>query len=50
MEKSPVSHFTGLTLIPAWKSNYIHYTVWDEITQILCDLLQQKLKYLTDDD
>ena len=22
----------GLTLIPAWMSNYIHYTVWDEIT------------------
>ena len=22
----------GLTLIPAWISNYIHYIVWDEIT------------------
>ena len=22
----------GLTLIPAWISNYIHYNVWDEIT------------------
>ena len=22
----------GLTLIPAWISNYIHYDVWDEIT------------------
>ena len=22
----------GLTLIPAWISNYIHYKVWDEIT------------------
>ena len=21
----------GLTLIPAWISNYIHYKVWDEI-------------------
>ena len=22
----------GLTLIPAWISNYIHYKLWDEIT------------------
>ena len=22
----------GLTLIPAWISNYIHYNMWDEIT------------------
>ena len=22
----------GLTLIPAWISNYIHYNVWDEVT------------------
>ena len=22
----------GLTLIPAWISNYIHYKVWDAIT------------------
>ena len=22
----------GLTLVPAWISNYIHYKVWDEIT------------------
>ena len=22
----------GLTLIPAWISDYIHYKVWDEIT------------------
>ena len=22
----------GLTLIPAWIVNYIHYKVWDEIT------------------
>ena len=22
----------GLTLIPAWISNYTHYNVWDEIT------------------
>ena len=22
----------GLTLIPAWICNYIHYNVWDEIT------------------
>ena len=22
----------GLTLIPAWTSNYIHYKMWDEIT------------------
>ena len=22
----------GLTLIPAWISNHIHYKVWDEIT------------------
>ena len=22
----------GLTLIPAWVSNCIHYKVWDEIT------------------
>ena len=30
----PCGHFYyhGLTLIPAWISNYIHYNVWDEIT------------------
>ena len=22
----------GLTLLPAWISDYIHYTVWDEMT------------------
>ena len=22
----------GLTLIPVWIMNYIHYNVWDEIT------------------
>ena len=22
----------GLTFIPAWISNYIHYEMWDEIT------------------
>ena len=25
-------YWHGLTLIPAWISNYIHYKVWDEIT------------------
>ena len=25
----------GLTLIPSWKSNYIHYKVWDEIICLL---------------
>ena len=25
-------YLNGLTLIPAWVSNYIHYNVWDEIT------------------
>ena len=25
-------YYHGLTLIPAWISNYIHYNVWDEIT------------------
>ena len=25
-------YYHGLTLIPAWKSNCIHYNVWDEIT------------------
>ena len=25
-------YWHGLTLIPAWISNYIHYNVWDEIT------------------
>ena len=25
-------YYRGLTLIPAWISNYIHYEVWDEIT------------------
>ena len=25
-------YWHGLTLIPAWISNYIHYEVWDEIT------------------
>ena len=24
----------GLTLIPAWISNYIHYRVWDEIVDL----------------
>ena len=26
------SYQHGLTLIPAWISNYTHYNVWDEIT------------------
>ena len=25
-------YWHGLTLIPAWVSNYIHYKVWDDIT------------------
>ena len=25
-------YWHGLTLIPAWISNYIHYKLWDEIT------------------
>ena len=25
-------YYHGLTLIPAWISNYIHYKLWDEIT------------------
>ena len=25
-------YWHGLTLIPAWISNYIHYKVWDVIT------------------
>ena len=25
-------YYNGLNLIPAWKSNYIHYKVWDVIT------------------
>ena len=25
-------YYQGLTLIPEWISNYIHYRVWDEIT------------------
>ena len=25
-------YWYGLTLIPEWKSNYIHHNVWDEIT------------------
>ena len=25
-------YYHGLTLIPAWINNYIHYKVWDEIT------------------
>ena len=27
-------HYPGVTLIPAWISNYIHYTVWDRITYL----------------
>ena len=27
-------YWNGLTLIPAWISNYIHYKEWDEITSI----------------
>ena len=29
---SPIIFDHGLTLIPAWISNYIHYKVWDAIT------------------
>ena len=25
-------YYYGLTLIPAWTNDYIHYRVWDEIT------------------
>ena len=25
-------YYHGLTLFPAWISNYIHYKMWDEIT------------------
>ena len=25
-------YYRGLTLIPAWVCNHIHYKVWDEIT------------------
>ena len=25
-------YYHGLTLMQAWRSNYIHYNVWDEIT------------------
>ena len=32
---SEITYLLGLTLIPAWISNYIHYTVWDEITLLL---------------
>ena len=31
--KSPGAIFTGSSLIPAWINNYIHYKVWDGITQ-----------------
>ena len=31
-EHPVVTQGVCLTLIPAWKSNYIHYKVWDEIT------------------
>ena len=33
-KRVPVTHFykQGLTLIPAWISNYIHYKEWGEIT------------------
>ena len=27
----PLFYQIGLTLIPAWISNYIHYKVWNEI-------------------
>ena len=27
-------HYHGLTLIPAWINNNIHYKVWDEITYL----------------
>ena len=29
---SMFTHFCGLTLIPAWISNYIRFKVWGEIT------------------
>ena len=32
MFTSGLFYLHGLTLIPAWISNYIHYKVWDEIT------------------
>ena len=25
-------YYYGLTLIPAWISNYIHYKLWDKLT------------------
>ena len=28
----------GLTLIPAWTSNYTHYKVWDEFTYLFQNL------------
>ena len=31
-EKQGPIYYHGLTLIPAWISNYIHYKMWDEIT------------------
>ena len=29
---SPVAQFTNMDQLKAWISNYIHYKVWDEIT------------------
>ena len=31
-EPSGPFYLHGLTLIPAWISNYTHYNVWEEIT------------------
>ena len=32
IEACSLFYLHGLTLIPAWISNHIHYKVWDEIT------------------
>ena len=34
-QTSPVTFYQpGVTLFPAWKSNYIHYKVWNVITYL----------------
>ena len=35
----------GLTLVPVWINNYIHYKVWDEITYVSQTSVMQPLKF-----
>ena len=38
-------YWHGLTVIPAWISNYTHYNVWDEIIYPFLNFNVQPLKF-----